>query len=258
MRNLILRCRAVSRCVLSHRRTAASSPVLNLLVLCAIELSLANLAFAQSYGPPIFNPGNGHYYQLALNYPGRYIPFDVALADAESRTYLGIPGHLVTITSQAEQDFLANNPTLRREVMWIAASDAAIEGEWRWVAGPEKGQLFWRGDYVSGTAIGYQSWMRHNGYQLEPNNVSRVPGDDVGEDFASVHDYVYGETGTILGRWNDVAAFDTTTPGSSFNPTRYIIEYSPIPEPSALPIVSASLLAFSLRRRRNRPFPAPG
>ena len=43
-------------------------------------------------------------------------------------------------------------------------SDEGVEGEWRWVAGPEAGQPFWLGK-ADGTASNFQSWGRG-----EPND----------------------------------------------------------------------------------------
>jgi len=61
--------------------------------------------------------------------------------------YYGLRGYLATITSQVENDFIKGKT---KGVGWIGASDAAVEGDWRWVTGPEgledggKGLLFWR------------------------------------------------------------------------------------------------------------------
>ena len=54
------------------------------------------------------------------------------------------------------------------------------------------------------------------------------------EDFAAMEFYPLRD-GTLnrTGLWNDVAAFDMTTPGNMFNSRFYIVEYSPIPEPSS-------------------------
>eukprot|EP00756_Hemistasia_phaeocysticola_P042465 Hpha_TRINITY_DN16972_c1_g1::TRINITY_DN16972_c1_g1_i5::g.55882::m.55882 len=51
-----------------------------------------------------------------------------------SHEMLGMVGYLVTITSQAEQTLITAK--LHGEG-WMGATDAAREGEWRWVTGPE-------------------------------------------------------------------------------------------------------------------------
>ena len=53
----------------------------------------------------VLNPANGHYYDA--------IAGDITWADAdtaaESMTFMGLQGHLATITSQQEHDFIKDN-----------------------------------------------------------------------------------------------------------------------------------------------------
>lgn len=77
---------------------------------------------------------------------------------------INMGGHLVTITSAAENNFVFNTwPS-----GWIGFTDEAVEGQWRW---------------VTGESVTYTNW---NGG--EPNNVNN-------EDYAQ---FVSG------GRWNDL------------------------------------------------------
>jgi hypothetical protein len=89
---------------------------------------------------PVLNPVNGHYYDFVEGGFG----FAAALTDAASQVYLGASGHLVTITSASENDFIVNTflRPASADFAWIAGSDAASEGVWRWVAGPEAGVQF--------------------------------------------------------------------------------------------------------------------
>jgi hypothetical protein len=249
MQNLYLRCRARGRVgVSSQSRSDLLSLTLKLLVFSVVCAVWAGNASAQIPRDPVLNPGNGHYYQLFSDVGFPLISFDFALTRAESTSHLGIPGHLVTITSPAEQQFLTSTYGGTSFKIWIGASDAAVEGEWRWVAGPERGQLFWQGDYVTGTAVGFHSWLQNNttNEQFEPNNLW-VPAEEEnaftpGEDFAAME--FWGGTWTRVSQWNDVVAFDTTFPGASFNPRYYIVEFSPIPEPSGLVIAAAGVLVL--------------
>ncbi|QDT71002.1 hypothetical protein I41_01570 [Lacipirellula limnantheis] len=206
---------------------------------------------------PARNPDNGHYYAFFNGadderFVRRQMPFAVALTRAASMSHLGIPGHLATITSQAEEDFvlgyfkeLGGRPFSTIENYWIAASDAAVEGEWRWVAGPEAGQQFWQGEY-NGQALDYQNWLTFipGGGPVEPDNKPMVPRlNPEGEDYLALSLYE-----TSWSYWNDVIGLHD--PNSSFSPHLAIVEFS-VPEPSvgALITIAGSMLVASCRRR---------
>ena len=79
--------------------------------------------------------GNGHYYEYVT---GNQTWTDAKTA-AEGKSHLGVAGHLVTITSGAEQAFVN---TIRTDSLglpdwrpWIGLSDAASEGNYQWVTG---------------------------------------------------------------------------------------------------------------------------
>lgn len=105
----------------------------------------------------------------------------------------GVTGHLANITSQLENDFVN---ALAPGNAWLGGSDAAVEGEWRWVSGPEAGQQFWQGA-VGGSTVG-GSYARWGGG--EPNNSGN-------EDFVHMRPD---------GFWNDQPG------GTAYN---YIIEW---------------------------------
>ena len=90
-------------------------------------------------------PATQHYYRFVSN-PGK--SWTAARDEAAATKYYGLQGYLATITSLAENNFIQ---TKTKGVGWIGASDAAVEGDWRWVTGPEgledsgQGRLFWRG-----------------------------------------------------------------------------------------------------------------
>ena len=69
--------------------------------------AIARPGAAQS--APVYNPANGHWYQLvrtpaALNWPQ-------ARAAAEALSYAGYRGHLATVTSDDERQFINANVT---------------------------------------------------------------------------------------------------------------------------------------------------
>ena len=84
---------------------------------------------------------NGHYYQVVQT----SVSFNTAVSAAAAMTYQGLPGHLVTITSAEENTF--TGALCKNMHCWIGGSDAAQEGTFRWIAGPENGQVisptFW-------------------------------------------------------------------------------------------------------------------
>lgn len=118
-----------------------------------------NIQFA--LGANVANPENGHFYEFV----GGTFTWTEARDAAAASTYLGMQGYLATVTSEAENNFLAN--TLF-PAGWLGGSDVAEEGEWRWVTGPEAGEQFWLGD-ENGSATNslFNSWEPG-----EPNNSS--------------------------------------------------------------------------------------
>jgi len=141
--------------------------------------------------------GTGHCYEFV---PGQWT-WTQAKALAESRSYKGSRGYLVTITSQGEQDFIVSNFTTTNWGGWIGASDAQEEGVWKWVTGPETGTVFWD----NGEEIGYNNFSSN-----QPNNEGQ-------EDYAHLG---YFEKDT----WNDIGN-DTSRIRKEHRVVGYYVEY---------------------------------
>jgi len=181
-----------------------------------VVAAVAALSAPGAHALPLLGP-TGNYYELVAT------PADWpdVLAAAASRTYQGATGHLVTITSDAENDFVQS--LNQGQYTWIAASDEETEGTWKWVAGPEAGEVFWQ----DGATLTYAAWAGG-----EPNDF------DFGEDVAWM--YPWGE-------WNDIH-------GPGYDTLAYVVEYeaSEIPEPGTLALVGFGAVASSVACRRAR------
>ena len=151
--------------------------------------------------------GNGHSYELLVD--TGYVDHATALD-----VVAGLGGYLVTITSQAEQDFLNAVINPNSVLAWLGASDAASENDWFWdePGGPVE--------------FDYTNWAA-----FEPN-------DNNGEDV------LHGWWGAG-GSWNDIYPSYTSV---------VLVEYSPaaVPVPAALPMLGAGIAALVALRRRKK------
>ena len=197
-------------------------PVLRLILVVGLSLP-ASL----SQATPIQFADNGHYYEY-ISTPRNW--FD-ARDDAASRVYLGLIGHLATITSEAENNFLRDT---FGQVAWLGANDFDVEGTWVWAVGPEAGTIFWTGGATGGPFAGAYA----NFDVGEPNNQH---GDE-----NALHTWGSASgDGSSVGRWNDTPWQDT--PG-------YYVEYS-VPEPASgwlFLIIGTAALSLSRINRRSR------
>lgn len=133
--------------------------------------------------------------------------------DAESagQRFFGATGYLTTITSAGEFDFVKNKMGIGAGVdLWLGgtrcpapyaipgcADNASGNNDWKWVGGPETGDVFFQGSNGGTTPAGkYSAWGG-----VEPNGIG-------GEGYLQV---------TSAGLWNDLN-------GSSL--LRYVIEYT--------------------------------
>ena len=141
----------------------------------------------------VYSSVTGNFYEVSTVNKN----FFDAKADAESRTLNGAAGYLATVTSKAEFDYIKAKAGLSSRI-WLGASDSAVEGEWRWVGGPENGQQFWQGG-SGGSAVNgmFSDW---NGG--EPNNCCG------GEDYLEI---------VTSGRFNDRLGTEII---------RYVVEYT--------------------------------
>ncbi|OME97839.1 hypothetical protein BK127_40160 [Paenibacillus sp. FSL H7-0331] len=170
-----------------------------------------------SMGPYLSYSGNGHFYYY-ISLPTA-LTWNQAVSGASSQSFLGRKGYLATITSQGENDFIAQKT---QGVGWIGAEDIGRKnggsvtnnpaaGDWRWVTGPEglensgSGRPFWNG-YNPGSTVGaYANWLSG-----EPNNYN-------GSEQVA---HIYGP-GSNSGKWNDYP-FSNNVQG-------YVLEFGGMP-----------------------------
>jgi len=168
---------------------------------------LAMSTYSVASADPVKWNQNSHYYAL-VNFIGG--TWQQAEADALSKTWAGMQGHLVTITSVEENTFLRDkfapfNTTL---IAWIGAYQSSNtsepSGNWKW---------------VTGETWGYTNWEA-----TQPDN------SQTGEDFAAI---VLAGPMAAWGQSQNGEWFDNV---NGFNAGYYIVEFdeykaSPDPEP---------------------------
>ena len=163
--------------------------------------------FSFTIGNANYLPSTGHYYEYI---PNKGISWTEARISAEALNYYGLKGYLATITTPDEAKLSGEQAA---GTGWIGGSDAEVEGQWRWMTGPEAGTLFFRGQYPTGNTVTYSFWNNE-----EPNNL----GD---EDYAHVTSPNVG----IKGSWNDLGVTGASDPNNDFHPQGFIVEFGGMP-----------------------------
>jgi len=162
---------------------------------------------------PLYFSGTGHYYELVT--PEPRLNWHEARAEAASRRHLGLHGHLVTLTSGEENDFVTDT-LMGTEVVnaWGGGYQPDGSGEpdadWNWVTGEAWTYTHWR----SG----------------EPNNNGN-------EDALMI----YSLASWADGHWNDHDKLMTPSEG-------YVVEYE-VPEPATLGMLALGGLALLKRKK---------
>lgn len=143
-------------------------------------LAFGALGFAVTcQSDPIQYPGTGHFYEVVS--PGTPITWDQGRDGAAAHTWQGISGHLATIGSIGENQFIYDLGISDNGGAWIGGFQPPDTGEpaggWEWLTG--------------------EPWVFTNWAPGEPNEDTRgAPSEDALQ--------FYGPGSCCPGKWNDV------------------------------------------------------
>lgn len=163
---------------------------------------------------------NNHYYAF-MKGPNSW---QGALDAAATESFRGLGGYLATITSAVEDNFIYSYilaplalPSTSGNSVGLGASDAAVEGTWRWAAGPESGQV-----------LIYKHWL------------SGQPDSGTRQNYLA---YALGNTA-----WEDVYADDSISPDAFAG---FVVEFGGLPAsyvvtPSAISIEEGQSITFTI------------
>lgn len=185
------------------------------------------------------------------------IAWNDARDGAEDQSYYGLDGHLVTITTEAENDLLQKH---FEQGGWIGATDSEEESVWRWVTGPEgltddgEGKHFF-------TQTASQTGSHHS-TPVYPNPPTGVPGggDPVDGSFVNwdLHEpnnkfpqfggqhYAYfcqGTPGCADGTWMDLDGSHNGEP----TPQGYFVQFGGMPADDDVEVQASQTLTIEPR-----------
>ena len=175
---------------------------------------------SQTLTSPSLLVSNNHYYAF-MKGPSSW---QNALDAAATESFRGLGGYVATVTSAVEDNFIYNYilaplalPSTNGNSVGLGASDAAVEGTWRWASGPESGQV-----------LVYQHWL------------SGQPDSGTRQNYLA---YALGSTA-----WEDVYADDSVSPNAFAG---FVVEFGGLPasyviKPSATSIEEGQSITFTI------------
>ncbi|MEZ6072059.1 MAG: lectin-like protein [Pirellulales bacterium] len=176
------------------------------------------------------NGGNGHIYRFVLPDEDMNVTWEQAKIASSLMDRFSVPGHLATITSSEENDFIRFQTAylmqpiipgvIESDKAWMGLSDTAIEGQYEW---------------ITGEPFVFSAW-----FDGEPNNYG---GD---EDYVTYSNLQLANGGVSFG-WND--EMNSVTRGR----VGYLAEFDVfVPEPASSLFVMLTLLSLLCLTRPRR------
>jgi serine/threonine protein kinase len=165
------------------RATARFGRIAAAMLAMVVLVAIFVVAPWRSSFPTTVYEWNGHFYALTES------ELDWESAEAEAVSH---GGHLITINSKEEQAFVEKTfLTPPDSVFWIGLTDAAREGDWRW---------------VSGEPVEYTNWENRG----EPNNVlwkDADTGETIDEDYGVINwHFIVERPRRHACTWNDISS----------------------------------------------------
>lgn len=124
-----------------------------------------------------------------INRCDKYSLVDGSYTHEGARADAKLNGGVVASISSVEEQACVQALDGSGEFYWLNASDAAKEGEWRWLNARKNG-LFWIGDQT-GKSVGYSNW-----------DFGGEPAGGTGENCAAIDDYNINPN-PWDGKWRD-------------------------------------------------------
>lgn len=160
----------------------------------AVKINVEASGYDANY---VYNPANKHFYR----YVAGNITYATAKTNAATYSFKGKTGYMVTVTSDAENNFI--NTNISGSNVWLAIKDAVTDGTWVIDAGPELGTVL---KTQNGPTAGNIDGQYNNWCSGEPNGANHS------------EDYAVGKWGGNT-CWNDL-------PNSYSSVNGFVVEIS--------------------------------